>query len=225
MTKLSLPKRPSAGFTLVELLIVIAIIGILAIAVLAAINPIEQLNKAKDSNKRDEAGQVASAFERYFAANSEYPWNTVSRAAYAAGVPSTVAYLGATADSAGSGICKAAANPTTNAQLIATAGQANGCSVAANQGVLITGDELKSQFASRLAFKTAATYLDKYYIIKEANDTSVRICYIPLSKNERVAANMKYITAAGAMSDCVAGATPVTLDYTSAANSCFVCLQ
>ena len=35
------------GFTLVELLIVIALISILSVAVLATINPIEQANKAK----------------------------------------------------------------------------------------------------------------------------------------------------------------------------------
>jgi prepilin-type N-terminal cleavage/methylation domain-containing protein len=39
------------GFTLVELLIVIAVIGILAIAVLAALDPIEQLKKSRDTGQ------------------------------------------------------------------------------------------------------------------------------------------------------------------------------
>jgi len=45
--KISLIKTRSKGFTLVELLIVIALIAILSVAVLATINPIEQANKAK----------------------------------------------------------------------------------------------------------------------------------------------------------------------------------
>ena len=42
-----------SGFTLVELLIVIALIAILSVAVLATINPIEQSNKAKVLKQHD----------------------------------------------------------------------------------------------------------------------------------------------------------------------------
>ena len=40
------------GFTLVELIIVIAVIGVLAVVLMMAINPIEQINKAKDTTKK-----------------------------------------------------------------------------------------------------------------------------------------------------------------------------
>jgi prepilin-type N-terminal cleavage/methylation domain-containing protein len=74
MPKNSLSPKRSAGFTLVELLIVIAIIGILAVAVLAAIDPIEQLAKAKDSTGLQTAGDVLNALQRNFVAKQAFPW-------------------------------------------------------------------------------------------------------------------------------------------------------
>jgi prepilin-type N-terminal cleavage/methylation domain-containing protein len=65
------------GFTLIELLVVIAIIGILAVAVLAAINPIEQINKGRDTQANADASQLVSAVERYFTNSNPpaYPWS------------------------------------------------------------------------------------------------------------------------------------------------------
>jgi len=62
------------GFTLVELLIVIALIGILSVAVLATINPIEQANKARDAKFQNDAAEVLNAYERYYASLNTYPW-------------------------------------------------------------------------------------------------------------------------------------------------------
>ncbi|MFC1710217.1 type II secretion system protein [Patescibacteria group bacterium] len=64
------------GFTLIELLIVIAVLGILAIAVLAAINPIEQINRSRDTGSRSDAEQLLSAIDRYYASVGYYPWET-----------------------------------------------------------------------------------------------------------------------------------------------------
>lgn len=64
-----------AGFTMIELLVVISIIGILAVAVLSAINPIEQINKGRDTRLRSDAGELLSANERYFSIHEVYPWN------------------------------------------------------------------------------------------------------------------------------------------------------
>lgn len=69
-------KANSLGFTMIELLIVIAILGILAIAVLAAINPIEQINRGRDTGSRSDAEQLISAIDRYYAFNGYYPWQT-----------------------------------------------------------------------------------------------------------------------------------------------------
>ncbi|MFZ5376735.1 MAG: type II secretion system protein [Patescibacteria group bacterium] len=67
--------RRSAGFTMIELLVVIAVIGVLAVAVLASINPIEQINKGRDTRLRSNAAQLLNAIDRYYAIQEEYPWN------------------------------------------------------------------------------------------------------------------------------------------------------
>jgi prepilin-type N-terminal cleavage/methylation domain-containing protein len=65
----------SKGFTLVELLIVMAIIAILAVALLAALNPIEQINRGQDTRHRNNLKEIVSASERYYVNNEEWPWN------------------------------------------------------------------------------------------------------------------------------------------------------
>jgi prepilin-type N-terminal cleavage/methylation domain-containing protein len=73
-TKLMLKK----GFTLIELLIVIAVLGILAVAVLAAINPIEQINRSRDTGSRSDSEQLISAIDRFYASSGYYPWKVSS---------------------------------------------------------------------------------------------------------------------------------------------------
>lgn len=66
------------GFTLIELLIVIAVLGILAVAVLSAINPIEQINRSRDTGSRSDAEQLLSAIDRFYASAGYYPWKLSS---------------------------------------------------------------------------------------------------------------------------------------------------
>jgi prepilin-type N-terminal cleavage/methylation domain-containing protein len=66
--------KNQAAFTMIELLIVIAILGILAVAVLAAINPIEQINRGRDTGSRSDAEQLLSAIDRFYAYKGYYPW-------------------------------------------------------------------------------------------------------------------------------------------------------
>jgi len=68
--------KSQAAFTMIELLIVIAILGILAVAVLAAINPIEQINRGRDTGSRSDAEQLLSAIDRFYAYKGYYPWVT-----------------------------------------------------------------------------------------------------------------------------------------------------
>jgi prepilin-type N-terminal cleavage/methylation domain-containing protein len=72
----TLPSTAStAGFTMIELLVVIAVIGVLAVAVLSSINPIEQINKGRDTRTRSDAAQLINAVDRYYAIHEVYPWN------------------------------------------------------------------------------------------------------------------------------------------------------
>jgi len=62
------------GFTLVELLIVIAIIGVLAVVVLVAINPVEQLAKTRDSGRISTVTQLGHAMQAYYTSqDAAYP--------------------------------------------------------------------------------------------------------------------------------------------------------
>jgi len=68
-------KRLNKGFTLMELLIVIAVLGILAAGLLAAIDPFEQLRKANDTNNRNATVELVTSMTRYYASYKAYPWN------------------------------------------------------------------------------------------------------------------------------------------------------
>ncbi|MDQ3008305.1 MAG: type II secretion system GspH family protein [bacterium] len=74
-------KNVSPGFTMIELLVVIAVIGVLAVAVLSSINPIEQINKGRDTRTRSDAAQLINAVDRYYAIHEAYPWNVASAVA------------------------------------------------------------------------------------------------------------------------------------------------
>lgn len=64
----------ASGFSLVELLVVIAVIGILATLVVSAINPAEQLNRARDAKRQQEVNRLAKALAAYYTNNnSQYP--------------------------------------------------------------------------------------------------------------------------------------------------------
>lgn len=69
------------AFTLIELIIVIAIIGVIASSIIVAINPTERLGKAKDAQRLTEANNIEEAIERYTADNGSLPSNISSMSA------------------------------------------------------------------------------------------------------------------------------------------------
>lgn len=66
------PRKPK-GFTLVELLIVIAILGILASAVLVAINPGKRTGQARDAQRKSDINAIANSIIGYAAIVGQYP--------------------------------------------------------------------------------------------------------------------------------------------------------
>ncbi len=61
------------GFTLVELLIVIAILAILVAIVLIAINPVRMINESRDSKNRSELNEVKAAMQLFLNEHNNYP--------------------------------------------------------------------------------------------------------------------------------------------------------
>lgn len=66
------------AFTLIELLIVIALLGALAVGLLAALDPFEQLKKGTDTGTRNTVSELHGAVIRYYAIRTEMPWSTVN---------------------------------------------------------------------------------------------------------------------------------------------------
>ena len=79
------------AFTLIELLIVIALLGALAVGLLAAIDPLEQFRKGTDTSVRSIATELHDGIIRSYASLSKMPWDTDSN---------TDEYINAFADSA-----------------------------------------------------------------------------------------------------------------------------
>ncbi|KKW14535.1 MAG: hypothetical protein UY55_C0007G0011 [Candidatus Jorgensenbacteria bacterium GW2011_GWB1_50_10] len=186
------------GFTLVELLIVIALLGVLAAAVLAAINPLEQANRARDTRMKSDASQLLAAIDRYFVSQSKFPWvpgdATNNDAAYG--------FISGQDD--GVGICALA-----------------GCLGAGNDGFLILNNELKTEFRNR-DFATATVDTEMLYIGKAVGaSSSVYACWVPKSKSERQkSVNTLTVgsTSLGTATDCA------TRTYADLSTSCVTCL-
>jgi general secretion pathway protein G len=63
----------SVGFTLIELLVVIAVVGVLAVGTITVINPVAQFQKANDSRRKSDIGQIQKALETYYQDVGSYP--------------------------------------------------------------------------------------------------------------------------------------------------------
>jgi len=190
---MKIQKLKMAGFTMIELLVVIAIIGILAVAVLSSINPIEQINKGRDTRLRSNAAQLINATDRFYAIQEIYPWNDDTFTGLLAG--DTVPSL---------------AVPTADAACPANATNAAFCKIGGPDYLaalpwltaLSETQEVKASFVDSLEETSSSNGL---YIIKNASpvvvagtDSDVHICFAPSSKQFQLEA----------VSGCASGTTP-----------------
>jgi len=68
--------KSEVGFTLMELLIIIALLGTIAVAILVGINPSGQIKKGQDSKRKQELNQLSKALEDWFNDKGCYPKTT-----------------------------------------------------------------------------------------------------------------------------------------------------
>lgn len=66
-------RQKARGFTLLELLIVITIIGLLAGVIVVVVNPLTQLSKTRDLERKNTLKQLQGALEQYYSDNGVYP--------------------------------------------------------------------------------------------------------------------------------------------------------
>lgn len=150
----------SAGFTMIELLIVISILGILAVAVLSAINPVEQINRGRDTGSQSDAEQLISAIDRYQAFQGYYPWQSNPAADTDTGWFSIQASNWGVD---GGSTC----NVLT--RLGSTESTATGC---------VNTNEVKSAFISRI---TSGNYNSLHVFNEGDTGNSTYVCFKPLS--------------------------------------------
>lgn len=186
----------NSGFTMIELLIVIAILGILAVAVLSAINPVEQINRGRDTGSRSDAEQLLSAIDRYNAFAGYYPWQAVSDDPTTLGLAGDLLEWDDSADVEDTAGCSVSEKLSTGSV---------GC----------TGsDELKVTFFTRI-FETSYNHL----FIYNSGDpgASTYVCYPPRSKAFIDEANKRCIddTGSGLPADMAAIRDTVCGDVTA----------
>lgn len=70
---MSLRQNSFAGYTLIELLIVVSIVVILAVGVLTSLNPLAQIFKGYDTRRKNDLAQLKIAYENYYSDHDCYP--------------------------------------------------------------------------------------------------------------------------------------------------------
>ncbi len=166
--------QSAAGFTMIELLVVIAVIGVLAVAVLSSIDPIEQINKGRDTRKRSNAAQLINAVDRFYAIQEKYPWNEATYATELNGTDSDPAegFPDGTA-------C------VDNGQGFCLIGGPDYTTPVGWLGALSQTAEVKESFINQLENESSTNELfvmKRDISVDPTADDSVYVCFLPASK-------------------------------------------
>jgi len=192
--------RLNKGFTLMELLIVIGVLGILAAGLLAAIDPFEQLKKARDTNNRSAAIEFLQSSQRYYANHGYLPW-------YKQTVSGT--YDCTTASDTLTDATTVSPWPTVLVNKPGSTGHDATMKTCVDNTLLLDG-EIKSTFFDGLSTTLYVT---------SGSTTRVGVCFPPESKSNRSDGQTIYnIATAGVITD---GCTAAQRD----AGQCVQCFQ
>lgn len=71
--KIRLAQKNNSGFTLIELVIVVAIIAVIGASIFTIIDPFELQKSSRDSVRVSNLNSIAQALELYFAQTKSYP--------------------------------------------------------------------------------------------------------------------------------------------------------
>ncbi len=197
---------------MIELLIVIAVMGILAVAVLAAINPIEQINRGRDTGSRSDAEQLISGSDRYYASKGYYPWMVDAVSTNTSTFPVSPGFV------------------VLNAPGITVGADAE--PMLSNLSAAGT-EELKASFTSRITNSSQSNLLSIYN--DGVSGSSTYVCFVPKSSAFReeawnrctnsthtgISTTLPVDFPPGA---CPAGGTCSTAATSNAATGCYICL-
>ena len=185
---------------MIELLVVIAIIGVLAAAVLSAINPVEQINKGRDTRLRSDSAEVVNASERYYAVQEFYPWNSDSDTTTWDPVIGGVDYTEAPELEF---IDDGVTYPLTFGWLY----------------ILQETSEVKAGFADRVVAD-----VENFFLYKQPDDGNVYCCFLPRSNQFREEARKKCADGITPVVDDGASGNLLCPDDTEASAANYICV-